>query len=54
MVPATLKAYFLTPPTTVEQQPKLQRNFLHNRERFSDWKKSDLAMMTPVERDEYD
>ena len=53
MVPATPETYFLTPPATVEQ-PKLKPNFFHNWKSSSDWKKSDLPMMNPEEREKYE
>ena len=40
---ATPKPYFLTPPATEEERPKLKRNFFHNWVDLADWKESDLA-----------
>ena len=47
-VPATPEPYFLTPPATEEERPKL--NWVNP----ADWKESDLAWMSPEAREEYE
>ncbi len=47
------KPNFLTPRATVEELPKLKRNFSHNWVDSSDWTPKDIAMMTPEQFEGY-
>ena len=54
-VPATPKPNFFTPAPSESERPQLKRNFFHNWvDSAADWKESDLARMTPEERERYE